>query len=491
MSKALKTDPAERYESVAEFAEDLRRFLTHEPIAARRDALGYRAAKFLRRHHRVLSAAAVIVSLVVSLVVFYTSRLSSERDRARLEATKAAQVGEMLVGLLTIADPYRTPDAKNPNSQSPLEIGAQRIDKELVGQPELQARMLTMIGRTYERMENYAKARPLLERAVAIGREAGEENVTLAQSLNNLGVLYRAGGDLASAEPLLRESLALRRKLLGNEDKDVAVTLVGLARVLNDTGRADEAEPYIRESLAIRRKVLGEEHRETSVSKSELGWLLMRRGDLAAAEPLLREALAIDMKALGRDHPNTASSQGNLALLLMNKGDLAAAEPLLREALATKQRVFGQQGLDYAVTLNSLAITAEWQGRLDEAQAMFEECLRIARPQVGDAHPRVLEYMLHLSRVRILRGDGAATESTLRQILAAREKLYPAGDWRIAQAKSLLGAALMAQKRYAEAEPLMLGADNGLKPIPGLQEHERVANRERLVKLYRETGDNR
>jgi hypothetical protein len=85
----------------------------------------------------------------------------------------------------------------------------------------------------------------------------------------------------------------------------------------------------------------------------------------------------------------------------------------------------------------------------------------------------------------------ARQQSTLRQILAAREKLYPAGDWRIAQARSLLGAALMAQKQYAEAEPLMLGADNGLKPIPGLQEHERVANRERLVKLYRETGDNR
>ncbi len=167
----------------------------------------------------------------------------------------------------------------------------------------------------------------------------------------------------------------------------------------------------------------------------------------------------------------------------MYKGDVAAGESLLREAIATKRRVFGPQGLEYAVTLNSLAIAAEWQGRLDEAQATFEECLRIARPQVGDAHPRVLEYMLHFSRVRILRGDGATTESTLRQVLAGREKLYPASDWRIAQAKSLLGAALMAQKRYEEAEPLMIAADSQLKPIPGLQEHERVANRARLVAL--------
>jgi eukaryotic-like serine/threonine-protein kinase len=488
LAKALKTDPEERYESVAEFAEDLRRFLAHAPIAARRDALGYRAAKFLRRHHRVLSAAAVIVSAVVSLVVFYTARLSAERDRARFEAAKAAQASEMLVGLLTIADPYRAAHPKGPNSQSALEIGAQRIDKELAGQPELQARMLTMIGRTYERMEQYEKAQPLLERALAIGREASVENVTLAQSLNNLGVLYRQQGNLAKSEPLLRESLALRRKLLGNEDKDVAVTLVFLARVLNDGGRSNEAEPLIRESLAIRRKVLGEGHSETSVSKSELGRLLMRRGDLATAEPLLRDALAIDLNVLGRDHPNTASSQGNLAVLLMNKGDLAAAEPLLHEALATKKRVFGPQGLEYASTLNTIGLVAEWQGRLDQAQARFETCLRIARPQLREAHPRVLEYSLNLARVRIARGDGAITESSLREVLAAREKLYPAGDWRIGQAQSLLGAALIARRQYADAEPLMVAADRALKPIPGIQERERLVNRARLVMVYQRLG---
>jgi serine/threonine-protein kinase len=486
IAKALKSDPAERYASVAEFADDLRRFLSHEPIAARGDALGYRAAKFARRHQRVVAAAAVIAALVVSLVVFYTTRLSTERDRARLEAARSAKVSELLIGLLTTADPYRTPD---PNSQSPLEIGAQRIDAELAGEPALQARMFTMIGRTYERMGLHAKALPLLERALAIGRRTfGAEHVTVAQSLNDLGVLYREQGNLAKAEPLLRESLTVRRRLLGAEDKDVAVTLIELARVLNDGGRSDEAEPHIRESLAIRRKVFGEEHRETSVSKSELGRLLLRRGDVGGAEPLLRDALAIDQKALGADHPNTASSQGNLALLLMTKGDLAAAESLQRESLAVKRRVFGPNGLDYAVALNTLAIALEWQGRRDEARAMFEECLRIARPQLGDAHPRVQGYIVNLARVQIAQGRGAATESSLRDVLTAREKLYPAGDWRIAQAQSLLGGALLAQKRYAEAEPLMVAADRGLEPVPGIQDRERVANRARLVALYEKSG---
>src|SRR5262249_8277055 len=50
LAKALKSEPSERYGSVAEFADDLRRFSEHLPIAARADAFGYRAAKFVRRH---------------------------------------------------------------------------------------------------------------------------------------------------------------------------------------------------------------------------------------------------------------------------------------------------------------------------------------------------------------------------------------------------------------------------------------------------------
>ena len=49
-AKALKKAPAERYASVAAFAEDLRRWLADEPVSARADTWRYRAGKFVRRH---------------------------------------------------------------------------------------------------------------------------------------------------------------------------------------------------------------------------------------------------------------------------------------------------------------------------------------------------------------------------------------------------------------------------------------------------------
>ena len=169
----------------------------------------------------------------------------------------------------------------------------------------------------------------------------------------------------------------------------------------------------------------------------------------------------------------------------MTKGDAAAGEALLRESLEVNRRVFGKYSVEYARSLNGLAIALEWQGRLAEAQGLFEESVRIARPQLGANHPRVQSYLVNLARVRIARGGGAATESTLREALSERARAYPPGDWRIAQAQSLLGAALMAEKRYAEAEPLMVAASSGLKAIPGLQERERAANQARLAALRR------
>jgi serine/threonine-protein kinase len=484
LAKALKRNPAERYASVAAFADDLRRYLEHLPIAARGDAFGYRATKFARRHYRVLGAAAIVVASVGALVVFYTTRLSTERDRAQQEAARSSKVSDLLIGLLTSADPYRTPNANDPDAQSPLDLAVQRIDTEMTGEPELQARMLTMVGRTYLRMGLYAKALPLLERALSLGRNAfGSGHATLAQSLNDLGVLYREQGNLPAAEPLLRESLAMRRRLLGPEDKDVAVTLVELARVLSEAGRGDEAEPAIRESLAIRRKVFGEEHRETATSKADLGRLLMQRGDLAGADPFLRQNVATTVHMLGPDHPNSAAAKGTLAQLLLLQGDMAGADALLRQSADVYRRVFGSNGLEYAQSLSALALSEEWQGRLVSAQTLLEEALRVAQPQLGNDHPRVVGFIANLARVRIARGDAAATESSLRAALSAREKMYPPGDWRIAQTQSLLGAALAAQKRYAEAEPLMTAADNGLKSVPGVQERERAANRARLASL--------
>jgi serine/threonine protein kinase/tetratricopeptide (TPR) repeat protein len=489
LAKALKPQRDERYGSVVEFADDLRRFLDHQPISARPDSVSYRTARFVRRHRQAVALGVLAVAGLATVVTFYTLRLSVERDRARAQALKATRASELMVGLLAGADPYRPPGVYEPSMQNLLDSSAQRVSQQLAGEPELEAQLLTVIGRTYQRMGYLDKAAPVLDRALAAGRASAHgDSVVVAQALNDLGVLKRVMGDLAGAEPLLRESLGARRRLLGNGHPDVAITLVELSRTARDAGRFDEAESLAREALAIRRAAFGEEHNETATSKSDLGLLLLRRGDLAGAEPLLRENVATTERLMGARHPNTASAKASLASVMLVRGDAAGAERLLREAVDVDKEVFGADRPEYAQMLNNLAGALEAEGRFQEAESLFDEALRISERNFPATHPRVLTYTTNRARVRIERGHAAETEDVLQRVLAARQQTLPAGDWRIAQAQSLLAAALMAQRRFAEAEPLMLAAERGLNALPGAEGDERRANRARLVQLYTALG---
>jgi serine/threonine protein kinase/Flp pilus assembly protein TadD len=489
VAKALKKKPEERYGSVAELADDLRRYVDHQPINARPDSVAYRAKKFVRRHRRSLAVAVIAVLMIAGTIAVYTVKLANERDHAARQAVKTAKVSEFLTEILDGADPFRTPDSQEPTIRHLLDVGAEKISRDLQGAPDVQAEVSTVVGRIYQRLGLFDKAQPFLEQAVTLGRQSmGPEHVSIAQALNELGVLYRERGDLPAAQPLLEESLKMRRHLLGSIDKDVAVTAVELARVLRDRGLDDQAEPLVREALAIRRTIFGNMHRETATSINDLGLLLWQRGDLEAAEPLLRESLAINTAVLGPDHPSVGTSKGNLALVLNGQGRSAEAEALYHEQIVIMRKALGEQHPAYAQALNNLSRAVFDQGRPDEAKTLLVQCLAIVEPLFKNGNPRLAIYRTNLARVELALHHPKDAEPLLRRALETRQRIYPAGDWRIAQVNSMLGAALTAQKRYAEAEPLLLEAAQYLKPGPGGQTKELADNHSRLAELYLATG---
>ena len=496
VAKALKKTAPERYAAVTALADDLRRFLHHEPISARPDTLRYRTATFVRRHVRGVAMTGAVLVLLGGSTAFYTTRLATERDRARLEADKAAKVSELLTGLLTGADPYATPGTRGePTIRGLLDAGAERVRKELDGQPELQAEMLTVMGRIYRRLGVYDKARPLLEQALALGSPVfGPEHVRLAQSLNDLGVLLSEMGDYAAAGRSLEEALRMRRKLLGLEHADVAITLVELGRVYQDQGFNSRAEPLHREALAIRRKVWGNEHRETATSLSDLGSVLRLNGDLSGAEALLRQCLAINLKVLGEGHANTFLTLHDLALVVGGRGDYPAAESQFRRALVMGRKALGDAHPNVAAALNNLSRVLREQGKYDEAASALRDALAIALPALGSEHPLIAIYNNNLASVHLARNEAAAAEALLRQALPirarapgrvpSRRRTFPEDDWSVGATKSLLGAALAARGRYDEAEAVLLDARRDLEAVPGPPGREATATITRLVALY-------
>jgi eukaryotic-like serine/threonine-protein kinase len=500
VAKALKKNPAERYGSVTALADDLRRFLRHEPISARPETLIYRAGRFVRRNARGVSMAAVGALVLAGFTAVYMNRLAQERDRAQREAAKATKVSELMVGLLSGADPIANrATGDGPTVRGLLDAGAEQVERDLAGQPDVQAEMLTVLGRIYRRLGVFDKAQHLLERALVVGRDAyGAEHVRLAQTLNDLGVLLTDKGDYAAAAPALEQALAMRRKLLGPEHADVAVTLVELGRVYQDQGFNHRADPLLRESLAIRRKVLGEDHRETAVSLNAVASVMRLDGDLTGAESLLRRSLELNRRTRGEYHANTGTSLHDLGVVAASRGDYASAESLFRQALATHRRALGAEHPIVATTLNSLSRVLVEQRRYDEAVAALDAALAIARPALGRDHQLVAIYAINLASVHLARHEAAAAEALVREglriralapgLVPSRRRTFVEDDWSLGGAKSLLGAALAARGQTLEAETVLLDALHDLKAMASSSRRDITATVMRLVQLYEARG---
>ena len=496
VAKTLKKNPAERYASVTALADDVRRFLRREPIAARPATLRYRTTMFVRRHAGGVIASALGLVLAGGLIAWHTTRLSAERDRAQREAAKAVKVSDLLMGVLTSADPYAPrPGSAEPTVRALLDAGAEKVQNDLAGEPALQAELLTGMGRTYRRLGAYDKAQRLLELALADGEKAfGGEDVRIGETLNSLGQVLADRGDYGAAGRTLERALVMRRKLLGSEHADVAVTLSELGRVYQDQGANDRAEALHGEALEIRRRVLGEEHRETAVSRNDLASVLRLNGHLSAAEILLQQALDTNRRTRGDDHPNTLTTMHDLAVVEATRGDFHSAESLLLEALPRQRKALGDRHPVIATTLNTLSRVLLQERRYDESAAALQEALDIARAALGADHQLVAIYTINLGAVRLVQKQPAAAEPLLREglrvralapgIVPARRRTFPEDDWSLAATKSLLGASLAAVGRNDEAQALLVEARHDLDSLPAARSAATKASIRRLLELY-------
>jgi len=98
LAKALRKRPEERYATVDALAEDLRRHLNHEPVHARRESWGYRAAKFIRRHRAAVAAATIAILSLVGATAFSLVQLRQarrQRDAAVAESRRRLAMADV------------------------------------------------------------------------------------------------------------------------------------------------------------------------------------------------------------------------------------------------------------------------------------------------------------------------------------------------------------------------------------------------------------
>jgi serine/threonine protein kinase/tetratricopeptide (TPR) repeat protein len=392
---------------------------------------------------------------------------------------------------LVIGDIYR--ELSDLSKAEAMHREALRLRRSTPGErPARVGQALNALALTLSNEGNLPEAEALYREALSTARaDLGTNHENYATALVNLAVLQGRKGELAEAEANYREALAVLRKPTGNEDERVATVLDNLSGVLKDRGDYAQAEAMSRESLDIRRKLLPDSHPSIAVSLNNLANILMVRGEFDAAEPLLREALAIQEKVFGPDHPDVALSLANLASAARERKDYTNSEPLYRRALAISKKAVGETNQFAAITAENLAMVLEKIGDTNGAESCYREAAAAKEALLGPENPEVARTLNRLGELLVREDRFAEAEAILRASLAIREKKRP-DDWVTFLTRSLLGGCFLGQRKFAEAEPLLLGGCEGLqmrldKIPPGGRPRVKEAV-ERLIRLYEDTA---
>ena len=267
---------------------------------------------------------------------------------------------------------------------------------------------------------DYAAAQLHMERALELLSQ--DNALERAKVFSHLGPLHQSLGSYSRALGYYDEAARLFEQELGEEHRNVGMTLNNLATLLKDIGAYERALPLYERSLAIVEKTLGSAHPFVGIGLNNLGELHHRLGQLDRAGEHYRGAIAAKEAVLGASHPSVAISLVNLAELLLQSGEAAAAEPLLERALAIHRQAHPVPEL--AIALSALADVKLIDGDPAAARALVEEALALRRDLLGASHPLVAQNHDQLARARLLAGDlqGAREQAHLAESLS-REHL--------------------------------------------------------------------
>jgi serine/threonine protein kinase len=485
---AMRCEPQRRYCSVEQFSEDIRRHLDGLPVIARSDAVGYRATKFVGRHKAGVAAATL---LVLTLTVGAVATAWQARV-ARLETAKAQRINSFLQNMLSFSSPgYASPNSKkDPDVKvsQVVEQAAKRAESELADQPEVLVDMQRTIGEIYYSQGRYDQAEQILRTSLEKRKRLyGEDSHETAETLNLLANTLLRKGAKDEAEMLFRRGIEIER----NQAKRGHLDVRAMAHALGDYGSMldqvenNAAEPYLREALQYASRLTGKDRAFLAMIENDLGNLVSRRG-APEADRLFRAAIDEYRKLPAGAYAEMGTTLSNLAADLTAAGKYDEAEAFVREALELRQKVLGNAHPDTSMTWHRLSDVLYNKRDYPAAESASREAIEVYRRAFNRPQDSFNFALLLNEQGMILNkmGRPREAEASARQALEIRARFLAPGHRLIASSKGVLGDSLRLEKRYAEAEPILLESYNILKSTAGEQWPRTKEVRQSLKALY-------
>jgi serine/threonine-protein kinase len=413
VGKTLRKKPEERYATAAALAEDIQRYLNHEPVRARDGVLAYLAAKFIRRHRSAVigTTAAVLALIVVTAFALLQMREAQiQRDQARFQERRGDAENQFLTQVMSTV----SSSGKPVTPQQILERGMQMLERQYGDDPGLRVDLLIRMAESLISNGDDEKGYTALIAAEVTAK--GMHDTSWTAEIDCFAVAPEINlGHFEKAEMRLAAGEAALAKLAHPTSIDNARCKYAYALAADARGDHKAALAAIHQVLTLLESNGQTRGVEYIDALSYATTLHAYMGDMKTAYAFAQRENDLLEQYGWQDSFNAVHARHNLAFSLMQMGELATALTKQQEILA-QARSGTSDGLVESPITNMLGVIELRLNQTQAALASFDQSIAAAE-QSSDTLSQIYA---HANRARVLIAIGRFDEAE-REISKARD----------------------------------------------------------------------
>ena len=432
--KSIEKDIKQRYRSVGELSEDIKRYCANEPILAKPPSAQYVLKKFVRKHRKIVSFIATVAFLVVigavgtSWGMFRAMAAERKADlranlaikarktadekakaerKARLAETREKKFAQAIVDfvrkdILALTSVHGQHAAgfeyyelgKNATLADLLDLAASKLLKAKNLEPRTEAEICDIIAFSYRGTGRFSSAIPLLERKFALQNLIYGDNSFEALYSEAILVDTKSRAGIKKDLTAKAKSIARKFKSLEASEKDVSSTphqkitvLNTLAKCYFESGNDADAIETITQMVSFAENSIGPESRVTLLAKCSLGAALNNLGKHERAFEILSGLESLTKRTNVLSLQDKLTIQNNLGHVLLNMEQFADAEFYFKDAEHSARQNLEKHNTAWIKSIQNLGQLYKRKGEYQLAIEFIKQSLVVLEERLGRYHP--------------------------------------------------------------------------------------------------------
>jgi eukaryotic-like serine/threonine-protein kinase len=375
LSKALETEPSQRYASADAFSDDLQRYLNHQPIRARRIGRWQRMRKFVRRHRQGVAMACVMCCILGAgfAGVLWQSK------RAEEEARRAGAIKDFLIEVFAANDPRIASDQPRGGitAKAMLDASASKIQTRFADDPDVQIELLRTVADLYLQLGEYERYEKYQNLQLAKVRERyGPLHPNILDDAVESALRLCASGERDQCSAAVKKSDELLVRA-GNPDPQLRAQwwLSNGLMLQNTEGRGKETEHAYQQAVDLYQQHAPNSRGYVTALHEQAGFYNSIKLDYPRAIAKYREALAVAESLPNRNDAELQTLYGNLGLVYQQLGQFSEAAEAFKKSADIADHTTGADFPTAWVPRSNAARTLHLAGQREAAHREFEKLM--------------------------------------------------------------------------------------------------------------------